>query len=265
MAASLTGQKGLLTQLPLRQEISVLNMGLRMMPEASQRYSDLWKQLTEHRPPTEHLGLVMAIITLAKLHSTFANNRAASCLVSTFIQDKHIPALRAVLPQLPGELAAVMPDLLSKPTNSILMLPALPNEFNEIFSLSPDDEAALRRQLLSLQPKLKQAISLSNDEFDILSHNLPSLPSDISGKVPLKEYASVNKEYKGLSDQLRIAWAVTSYQDWFAVYNAISFFEGLTSFSAAIQATKPGQLQSVYWNFYHHFIRVVAAGHAVKV
>ncbi|KGO66811.1 hypothetical protein PITC_045990 [Penicillium italicum] len=267
MATNKTGQNGLPTQLPLRQDISVLNMGLRMTPEASQRYSDLWKQLTEHHPPTEHLGLVMAIITLAKLHSTFADNQVASCLVSTFIQSKHIPGLFAVLPRLPEELAAVMPDLLCKTTNSILMLPALPNEFNEIFFLSPDDETAFRRQLPGLQPKLKHAISLSDDEFEILSHSLPSLPSNISAgcKVPLKEYASVNKEYQGLSDQLRVVWSVGSYQDWFAVYNAISFFEGLTSFAAAIESIKPSKLQMAYWGFYHHFIRTLVASCAVKV
>ncbi|QQK40824.1 hypothetical protein Pdw03_3678 [Penicillium digitatum] len=247
MAANLASQNGLPTNLPLRQDISVVNMGLFLTPEASLRYADLWKQLTEQHPPTEHL--------------------VATCLVGTYIQAKHIPGLRAVLPRLPKELAAVLPDLLGKTTSNILMLPALPNEFNEIFSLSLDEEAAFRHQLLGLQPKLKHAITLSNDELNGLLHYLPSLPSNISTgfKIPLQEYASVNVKNEGLSDQLRVVWAVNSYQDWFAVYNAISFFEGLTSFATAIQAIKPSQLQFTYWSFYHYFIRIVVAGLDVKV
>ncbi|KAJ6138793.1 hypothetical protein N7471_005279 [Penicillium samsonianum] len=267
MAANETGQRGLPTKLPFREVISVINMGLRMTPEASQRYADLWKKLAACGAPSDQLNLVMAIVTLASLHSSFAKNPLASALVKTYIKSNHISGLRAVLPRLPEELAAVVPNLIERSSEAILMLPALPSEFYEIFSLSANDETALRCALLRLDPIWKPAISLSDEDVNILIGNLPTLPSNLSGisKIEVPEYSILAKDYPELSDQFRIVWRVGTYENWFAAYNAISFFEGLTKFAGAIQTIQRKESQAIYWEFYLHFLQTVVAGRIVQV
>lgn len=260
MAANATSHNGLPSHFSFRQGISVIKMELHMTPEAAQRYSDLWNMLAARQLPSEHLGLIMTVVTLARLHSSFANNIVARTLVRTFVESKQIAGLRAALPRLPDELAAVIPNLFQESTHAITMLPAMPAEFSEIFSLSANDETALRRELIHLEPKLKPAISISDDEFNIIVNNLPDLPPSMSGtwKIPLEVLSTMIKENQGLSDKLGIFWNVLSYQDWFAVYNATSFFEGLTKFATAIAALDGNESQ-VYWDFYCHFLRVIVA------